>query len=183
MASVMQHSIVTDINGTSVNITPFSRPTIQGATYDDNIIYAWGDITDQGGITSDFGVHSVQLIQSFVPPPGRFKYLVILNHVLNDGTGTQRVFTDGSVTATLEAPVPIDTFTMDNDFFYDCSSISCTKLFPVKVGPVFHTAFIVYISDRGPTGSDCKTKRHSFMFKVCGRRNANDPDNSIDPNP
>jgi hypothetical protein len=182
------HSVVTDINGPGFAA---GRPAIQGATYDDNIVYAWGNIDAAGGITSEFGVHEVKLVTIPTLPP-RFKYLVVLDQILNDGApgpGTQRVFTDGSVTATLEAPTPTytDTTSLEfrNEFYEDCSTITTTKLFPINLGGVWHTAFVVYISMKSnptpqqPT-SYCKSIPHSFMFKVCGRRNADDPDNTLD---
>jgi hypothetical protein len=48
------HSTVYGVNGTGSG-----NAAIEGATYVDNIIYAWGDIAAGGGINSDFGVLSV----------------------------------------------------------------------------------------------------------------------------
>lgn len=175
------HSIVTDINGPSAGA---GRPAIQGATYDDNIIYAWGDITAAGGIVSEFGVFSVQQL---VFPGPRIKYLIVLDQILNNGApapGTQRVFTDGSVTATIEAPVPTDPYANNIDEVFEyCTSIASTKLFPIQIAGVWHTAFIIYISKPAPVTHYCESISHAFMFKVTGRKNALDPLNNPGPNP
>jgi hypothetical protein len=177
------HSVVADINGTgqphdqAINPnTPDGRAAIEGATYDDNIVYAWGSIASDGTVNSDFGLLSSKLFACACIISAN-KYLIVLNQVLPDNTNTQRVFTDGSVTATLQTMIqdPEQMINSASSTIRDCRTITCSQLFAHVVGGVTHTAFLVFISSPGitddfPPQEKCGSSGSGFSFKVCGRK-------------
>ncbi len=178
------HSVVYDINGTGQRdmnaLATQGRPAIAGATYEDNIVYAWGDIEWDGSIISDFGVYRTQVIACQCPCPNQY-YLIVLNQVHPDNKNLQRVFTDGSVTATLRAPI-IQPY--NGQSFVMCDlSISASPLFAFTdpTDGQIHTAFEVFISTPNTPNPNCEATCVSasspFMFKVTGRRKIADPIN------
>lgn len=136
------HSTVFDENGSGgATGAPPYRSAFRGATYVDNILYAWGDVpvwTTTGLIplNDDFGVASVARTG-----PGR--YTVTLNYQSPYGTGTT---IDIAVTATI------------NDNSADCAII---RIF--DAGGSTNT-FDVLIDDLSCNGID-----KAFQFHVAGR--------------
>lgn len=86
------HSVVYDRNTSGT-----ARSAIRGATYTDNVIYAWGIATPNQGMVNfcDFGVASILYL-------GVGHYRVILNPVKPDGSSMN--LGCGSVTATITTP-------------------------------------------------------------------------------
>ncbi len=70
-----------------------SPPVIEGATYADNVMYGWGEISGPGGVTSGFGIGTVGHVV------GTGVYTISLN--ITDPTGTPLAMTNLAVTATL----------------------------------------------------------------------------------
>ena len=167
------HSIVFD-NNRSGGATPdggnasqgSGRPAIKGATYDDNIVYAWGDISPDDNsanhvfVGSDFGVTSVAQIH-----PGIFKIVV---NIVNPYTNLPEVLTDASITVTV----------VDDDSTYSPESAIITSAVPPTNGAGFATVshmgyggdntFFVRTYERRSYSKTTSPK--PFMFKVCGRR-------------
>lgn len=118
---------------------------IEGATYVDNIIYAWGDIpAGLGGPIYEFGVGGIGLA-------GPGVYDITLN--ITDPLGNPITLNEASITATIvETP--------DGD--YGCTSISTTK-----IGAIGANSFRVrtYLVNGG-----CEPADLPFMFKVTGRQ-------------
>lgn len=84
------HSVVYDLNGSGT-----TNAAIRGATYTDNVIYAWGTATPTPGtvtVNCDFGVLNIMWM-------GIGHYKVTINPVNPDGT--PMILSCGSVTATL----------------------------------------------------------------------------------
>lgn len=131
------HSVVYDRNGTGALRVP-----IRGATYSDNIIYAWGDIDGTGAVLGDFGVVAV------TKPPGLGVYIITV--AVNDPqTGAPLTLTAGAVTATLvngSAPAP-------------CGTIICSR-----IGVPGANQFQV-----NTYGLDCTPADRPFMFHLTGR--------------
>lgn len=138
------HSIVFDEKNTSA---PAAKP-IYGATYTDNIIYAWGNIPAGGPTpqvlipTDQFGIAGGVV---FTPPN---KYVVTLH--LEDPYGSNRILNHGSVTATIICNAETDP---------GCQTIS--------VSPLAGNSFTVYTHQ--VTGAVCDQKPLPFNFKVTGR--------------
>lgn len=179
------HSVVYDINGTgqkaaAATATP-GRAAIAGATYEDNIIYAWGEVDELGQIVSDFGVYRTFVSGSLGIPCTHPSLVVVLNQVHPDNPSLQRVFTEGSVTVTLQAPVigePTEWYDHNTEF-RACRHLTVytSKLFafrdPMDNNQV-HTAFKIFVDEWVGDGEcgPCKNVLHPLTFKVTGRRKA-----------
>lgn len=144
------HSVVYDRNGSGS-----ATSAIRGATYTDNVIYAWGTATPAPGIVTvdcDFGVHHIQWL-------GIGHYRVFITPIQPDGTPD--TLSCGSVTATLAAQNR------------ECAFINAT--------PLNNNQFDVYISAPGiskvygPGGvltdvfPTCSEIDLPFAFKVTAR--------------
>ncbi len=141
------HSTVFDVNNNGIG----GRPAILGSTYQDNIVYAWGDITGTTGIglcvgsvaeTADFGVQGLAYICT-----GHYR-VTLSTH---DNTGNLITgWSDLSVTAT---PMTLT------------ASTPATCVIAV-VTPVLGTSFDIFLFD---PGSSCTPVDGRVSFHVCGR--------------
>jgi len=140
------HSIVYHTNGTGA-----VNGAIIGARYEDNTIYAWGDISAGGGINYDFGVGSVSVDSAVGNPscPTDWTYTIHLN-LVDPYTGNPRTLAGGAVTATLE-------------------SANCEPADIITASPIHSNYFTVKILETGSCG--CHGVQQPFMFHVCGRPN------------
>ncbi len=149
------HSIVYDVNGTA-------RTPIYGATYDDNIVYAWGEVDGAtGGITNGgnrkFGV--------FATAGAGGVYTVTLD-IKDPVTGNQITLSDASMTATISTPQGGSV----------CDFISVSGPTTVNIAGVNHSQFRVDISKNvvstnpPPVHLNCMPDAQNFMFKVVGRK-------------
>lgn len=118
-----------------------ATPVIQGSTYTDNVIYAWGSVDDGGGRICDFGVSDVEHL-------GPGWYQITMDII--DADGNQVLINCGSVTATI-----ISDQGPGNPQFV-CNNI--------KTSQIQNNVFDVYISNRSCTPTD-----DYFTFKVTGR--------------
>ena len=134
------HSTVYGTNGSGT-----VNPSITGATYTDNVIYAWGDISAAGGINSDFGVGGVTYV-------GPGIYDIRIN--ITDPLGNPVTLMQGSVTATLQE---------DAGGTEGCGMITTTP-----IGAVAPNTFRIRTYNlAGDIG--CLAADRAFMFKVTGR--------------
>lgn len=144
------HSIVHHTLGSAASV-------IYGATYQDNISYAWGDVTGSAlagppctgttALVSDFGVVSVVYIC-------KGQYRVKLNIIAPDGTTAVHLSNGFSVTATPVSPI-IGT--------PPCRIVTVT---PLGAGGN-SDSFDIFILD--PSNS-CVQVDGRVMFQVCGRK-------------
>ncbi len=133
------HSVVYDVNGTT-NVAAFNRRVpFSGATYVDNILYAWGEVDAAGNVNADFGVASV-----IHAGPGT--YIVRID--LQSPAGASILLNSASITATV-----VD---KGEDPEATCRLISSTK--------ISGNQFTIRIKDL-----TCKLVDTPFMFKVSGR--------------
>ncbi len=151
------HITVFDQNkNTHVGSAAPVRTPIFGATYNDNTIVAWGDISPVGfpaqpTVNSDFGVQSV--LETF---PG--VYLVKLWTNLPDGGGTKNL-TFGSVTVTVNDDTP------SSDSVGVCGYATASHFTTVGL----NTLFTVRTYTGSLSSSDCHPRELPFFFKVTGR--------------
>ena len=145
------HSVVSDVNGTGGATGP-GRYAIPGATYVDNIIYAWGNVPATPGVfvpvipNSDFGVSAI------TKGAAAGEYLVQLN-IVDPTSGLMVVLNNASITATLV-----------EDPSYTCGTITTSDLGAPGLAP---NQFRIRTFDLS-TGS-CTSDALPFMFKVTGR--------------
>ena len=147
------HTAVFDKNGTG--IMPGGRSAFLGSTYQDNVIYAWGDITGSntgpclGTITNngDFGVFSFTYIC-------KGQYRVTLNTADAFGT-TFTAWSALSVTATPETMTPTS-----------AASCAIAVVSPLNAGGISN-AFDIFLLD--PSNS-CAPIDGRVSFHVCGRK-------------
>lgn len=141
------HSVVYDVNHPSIG----GRKPIGGATYQDNILYAWGYIGSGGAVMNggqaEFGITAVTPLA----PAGIYKIEV---RVVDDG-GNPRDLSNASVTATI----------VDENYGTDflCAGITTS---PVTYNPT--TQNNEFIVKTGSTTS-CTVMPYPFMFKMTGR--------------
>ncbi len=138
------HSIVYDKNGSGT-----TRAAIRGATYMDNVIYAWGSVDvafGQVNVNCDFGVANV-----IRKAPGI--YTVTLN--LREPDGSAMNIDCGSVTANIVYKPQLDP-----PNFPTCAVIQTT--------PITGDTFDIYILD-----FSCHSVDANFTFKVAGRPSSN----------
>lgn len=135
------HSVVYDVNGTSQIAVPGSRAPIRGATYVDNIIYAWGDINANATINSDFGVATVTN-----PAVGTF---IVTIRAVDPQTGMPITLNNAAVVATLSAEGP---------------TARCSTIMASRIGTPGPNQFQVMIN-----GSSCEPTNLPFMFHLTGR--------------
>ena len=149
------HSVVYDLNG-SGGATVFPAPgrsAIRGATYIDNIIYAWADVPDGAGVpvgntfppNDDFGVAAV--IKA-----GVGVYDVRIN-VTDPVTGAVVILNNASITATI-----VDDF---------AGTTGCAVITTTQIGVPGPNTFRIRTYNLG--GGSCTADDLPFMFKVTGR--------------
>lgn len=149
------HSSVFDVNN-SGGATPIAnpRPAFFGATYVDNIVYAWADVDFAGGnitVRSNFGV------QSIVRAPGIFNGVFIVTLSNQDPHNpTTNKLSAASIVASLE----------DNTDPAD-SVGNCGYLNVSRIGIPGNNQFVVRTYDRHTL--DCTASDKPFMFIVTGR--------------
>lgn len=134
------HSTVYGTNGSGGG-----NAAIEGATYVDNIIYAWGDIAAGGGINSDFGVASVA--------GGGGVYDITIS--ITDPLGNPITINNASITATI-----VDSPDGENA----CSMITTTQM-----GAIGANSFRIR-TYRLTADGGCREADLPFMFKVTGRQ-------------
>lgn len=132
------HSVVYDFNG-SGGASGGPTSAIRGATYTDNIVYAWAQVDASGDVICDFGVASVTLI-------GPGVYEVVLN-LVHPESGADIPLDCLSVTATVRGD--------------ECGICTVT---PVAAGPP--TMFNV---NTFSVGGSCDPAERPFMFHVTGQ--------------
>jgi hypothetical protein len=151
------HSIVYDVNGNGTNTNGTGglyRPSNKGATYTDNIIYAWGDVnpnlidpppTNPNGVTvqGSFGVSSIARIAVGV-------YEVTLN-ITDPVSGISLNPSAVSITANI---VLTDE---------EAQSPQCAFIFPSRVDGNMRFRLRLYYQQ------NCTPIDLPFMFKVTGR--------------
>ncbi len=148
------HSIVTDQYGDESPVKV--RAPVLGGTYNDNIVYAWGDVpagpAPGPGVnfapTSDFGVDP-NVMTGRIIHPSTGVYVVTLNK--QPGF---HLFMEGSVTATPENNADTGT---------DAAALPCIEIACSEIGVPGLNQFIVR------TYLDCVPTDEPFFFKVCGR--------------
>lgn len=137
------HSVVYDVNRTGQFAIPGSRAPIQGATYTDNLMYAWGDVGIFGAINSDFGVGAVA-------HPAAGVYIVTVR--LEDPNGNPVVLNNAAITATLA--------TTEGENPFACQGIRVSQM-----GIPGPNQFTVYTFNT----NTCQGQNSAFMFHVTGR--------------
>ncbi len=148
------HSIVYDVNGTGA--VPGGRGAARGATYQDNIVYAWGTVDMNGNrLCDDFGVEKV-----FRIGPGQYR--IELNPVKETGKQSDSTvdFSCASVTATISSGQSYDGFGHGQCKFITTSLIGSNNIFDV------------YINENWINGQGilmCRSVDAAFTFKVTGR--------------
>ena len=129
-----------------------AHSVIRGATYIDNIVYAWADVPSAAAIApggmvaanSDFGVFRIQKVAAGI-------YDVQLN-IVHPATGNFVALSDASITATIAEPPGI------------LSPNTCAIITTSRMGPA--NTFRVYTRT---VNSGCTLQDYPFMFKVTGR--------------
>lgn len=131
------HSTVYGVNNSGT-----VNAAITGATYVDNVVYAWGEIDATGGINADFGVASVV-------SGGPGLYTVTLN--TTDPLGSPINLTQASITVTI-----VD----------DNGRTQCALATASRIGVPGPNSFDVrtYV-----VNGECQQTDLPFMFKVTGR--------------
>ncbi len=148
------HAVVSDINMTGGATPGMARAAIKGATYVDNIIYAWGDVAGSGLVNSDFGVANVTRLRAGV-------YRVTLN--LNTITGGAFTLANASITATL-----VDNTNYNSDPPNACGTILVSQI--GGAGLAANQFLVRTFNNSAPTApGDCTIADRPFMFKVTGR--------------
>jgi hypothetical protein len=117
-------------------------PVVHGATYTDNIIYAWGNVDQDGNPICEFRVEKIAPLG-----PGWYQ---VLMHII-DSDGNDVPLNCGSVTATIGSKNK-----PGNGWSDVCRHIG--------VSQIENSVFDVYISDR-----ECNPVDEFFNFKVTGR--------------
>jgi len=166
------HTTVSDVNGSGA--LP-GRPALQGATYQDNVVYAWADVPSTGigalphqiTANSDFGVFSV-----WHTAPGT--YVVTLNTASGSGNPPTPIdLSQASITVTIEnndttgiGPLfsgPVDT--SKTLMTASCAYATASQIGLLVANP---SSFIVdtYIGLPG----DCIKQDRAFFLKVTGRK-------------
>ncbi len=137
----------TTVYGTNMNGA--TNSPIRGATYTDNIVYAWGNIGIFGAINADFGVVAVNH-----PVAGVYEITVNIKDPVTGAVIPLGPTTPVAITATLVAN-PQAPFT--------CGDIRVTG-FGVP-GPNQFTVYTI----GAPTSGHCEGLNSPFMFHVTGR--------------
>jgi hypothetical protein len=167
-------STVLGVNGNSTAV-PFGNPgrtnltdqrPLMGATYRDNIIYAWGDIEEAdttlvnpGGISvkSEFGVFAAERLRT-----GTYK---IWLHPVEPHSNFDIPYTieQASITVT-----PVDDVTGDGQV---SSQFLFATTSPIKEDTDNNRPYFIVRTFRtcSPTGPSCQPYNARFMFKVTGR--------------
>lgn len=135
------HSIVYDRNGPGTG-----RAAIRGATYMDNVVYAWGNVNVPPVappvgtllVNGNFGVTSVTYL-------GVGSYRVQMN--LTNPDGTAMTIGNGAVTATVK-------------------NSTCTF---ISTSDITGNGFTITITELNLVAGHCQPKNASFMFHVTGR--------------
>lgn len=147
------HSIVYDVNNTGA--IPGGRGAARGATYQDNIVYAWATISMTGSrICNDFGVEKVQRI-------GVGHYRIELNAIKESGVQADSTvdFSCASVTATISSGLKYDQSGHGECKFITTSLIGTNNIFDVYINENWIT----------PQGQlSCRSADAAFTFKVTG---------------
>ena len=148
------HSIVFDENGSGGWKAAPGRGAVQGATYRDNVIYGWAEVSATGSAQSSCGEFGVQ---SITHTPGSGVYTVTLNVVGPDGL-TPAFINCGAVTATLgSGQAPTGTIP---------ASLQCAQITTSKI---VNNVFDVYVTQVGPMGHCDLGVDLPFKFHVTGR--------------
>jgi hypothetical protein len=148
------HSIVYHTNGSGgatpnggLPVPDVTKGVIKGATYTDNVIYAWGTVQMNPGVLpnqvtvlNDFGVAEVRKI-------GVGVFQVTLNPV-DPYSGTAITLASAAVTANIR---------------YEGNVLNCGTIYPSGLAAGTNQ-FMVRMMD-----SSCEPKDFDFTFHVCGR--------------
>jgi hypothetical protein len=173
------HSIVYHVNGTG---NAFLGAAIRGATYTDNIIYAWGTVIapprtfydtmtissaanlwDAGGSITDFGVQQVRVRRL---QQCQYEYEVTLNVVSPTGIPVS-LAGRASITATaLQAGTENSAPGLR---VVQASTMMPGNIFKVWVYALCDTDAFLLPSGCGSSIGECDPIPLSFMFKVTGR--------------
>lgn len=127
----------------------------RGATYTDNIIYAWGYVNVLGAIetTFDFGIAAVNN-----PAPGVFEVTINLKDPVTGNTIPLQPGTPMAVTATLVA-----------EYYEHIQSLpSCGDIRVTRFGYPTPNTFTVYTFS-GQQNGQCQMENIPFMFHITGR--------------
>lgn len=144
------HSVVYHNNGSGV-----LNAAIRGATYTDNIIYGWGEIAANGGVTCDFGVLSVQHVAN------SGVYRITLNNIAPAGGAT--AINCGAVVATLGTGANPPAMVPANP----PAGTRCAYIYTTNIQ---NNVFDVYITEFNPATGDCDQGVDlPFKFHVTGR--------------
>ena len=138
------HSVVSHVNGSGGATTAPGKASYRGATYIDNVIYAWGDVPPSSVVGSialndDFGVASVNRTAAGT-------YVVTLN--VADPAGNPITLNSASITATL----------------VETSPPSCGFITTTRIGTPGSNQFTIKTYS-----TTCTLDDYPFMFKVTGR--------------
>jgi hypothetical protein len=145
------HSIVTHTNGV------LQQRTIKGATYTDNIVRAWGEVTAAGAFVAGTGFGVSQVL-----PIALNQYQVWLDNMVDDN-GNNVLLVNASVTATIEAT--------NTNTDPGCATIVISPIGAALRLGVMTNFFMVWTHslNLAATPPTCDQTRYPFAFKVCGR--------------
>ncbi len=160
------HSVVSHVNGSGQKP---AQGAIRGATYVDNIVYAWGDIPQKFTMTEsvpasytfvtsdsadDFGVKSVTIKNA----AGVISYEIVLN-VTDDYCNNTLALDHASGGASSITVTPTE-FTSPGD-----CPVAVPMVSRMKPKDASHSGpwFVVKLYE------NCQSRPDPFMFKVCGR--------------
>jgi hypothetical protein len=149
--SIDGHIIAHDRLGNVGTIAGVARSAVFGATYSDNIIDAWGDISMAGVANANFGIDPGTPI-GHVPLSGVY----VITLALTNPTVGAKTLTSASITVTVQDNTPSNT-----------SSASCGYATVSQIGVGGANKFIV--RTYSGTGSSCNAQDLPFFFKVSGR--------------
>jgi hypothetical protein len=156
------HIVVTDNNG-STSALGGGRSPIYGGTYQDNTIFAWGDVPASVGVynvkirpNADIGVSSDPVL-GLIDHNKKGVYLIHLS-LIDAVTRNPVTLTNATITVTVNDDV--DTSGIGNYGYATASHIG--------FGAGGAMTFIVHTFG-DPTGSCCDAADKPFFFKICGR--------------
>ena len=144
------HTTVHDQNG---NSSAGGRTPVLGGTYNDNIIYGWGDIAGGGGVNADFGVASIT-------HTGVGTYVINLKN-------SNASFQFASITVTIRHN---DTTNVNGVFHLKAGAtldVWCGRAEATQIG-IFTGLPNAFLVHTYPIDS-CSPADLPFFFKVCAR--------------
>jgi hypothetical protein len=137
----------------SVLFNTTADKAIYGASYQDNLLIAWGDVSNQVDLANNCIINSSFGVKNIVWDNPNARFTVTLNNAPSSrDLNTNTVITNASITATVSTD-------------FEATSAHCHS---ITVSRINNNVFHVFIHD---IQSDCDPVRVPFMFKVVGRRN------------